>query len=159
MDVAHNLIFIASCYIYSRLLMILFWNKWYLLKKEFFWKTILVVIYSKMLLHSLIPAIFEHFKSVSRANIKFQTCMPVCFEQRIKSVLNINIIAVPNNIRYNVNKWTLSQKCKISYSVKTTTCSYTIWLQIYLHEIKKIVLVGKMSERSDIILHILLIHF
>ena len=64
MDVARNLILIVSYYIYSKLLMILFSSYRCLLKAVFFWKTVLVVIYAKILRYSFIPIIYENFKSV-----------------------------------------------------------------------------------------------
>ena len=39
-------------------------NKWYLLTAAFFWKTLSVVIYSKISDHSFIPTIYERFKSI-----------------------------------------------------------------------------------------------
>ena len=85
MNVAQSLIFITSYYIYSRLLMILFPKLWCLLKAAFFWKTMLVVIYAKILHHSFITIIYERFNSIflylSCANENWETCIPVWFEQ------------------------------------------------------------------------------
>ena len=53
MDAAQNLIFITSYQIYSKLLMILFSNRWCLLKAAIFWKTMLVVIYAALLGHGV----------------------------------------------------------------------------------------------------------
>ena len=57
MDVTQNLIFVTIYCIYSVLLIILF-------KATFFWKTILVVIYAKILHPSFIPTIYENFNSL-----------------------------------------------------------------------------------------------
>ena len=49
MDVAQNLIWISSYYIYLKLLMIILFSfQWCLLKAAFFWKTMFVVIYTKI---------------------------------------------------------------------------------------------------------------
>ena len=85
MDVAHNLIVSSSIYIYSKLLMILFWKDWFLLKVAFFWKTTLVIVYAKILHHSFIPTIYENFESIffylSDANKNLETYPPVWFDQ------------------------------------------------------------------------------
>ena len=62
--VAHNVIPITSNYIYFKLLMILFSIQWCLLKAAFFWKTMLVVFYAKILHHSSISTVYEKFESV-----------------------------------------------------------------------------------------------
>ena len=64
MDVVLNLVFRTSYYIYFKLLMILFSSQWCLLKAAFLRKTMLVVIYAKILHYSFIPTIYENFKSV-----------------------------------------------------------------------------------------------
>ena len=61
--VAHNLISITSNYIYFKLLMILF-SIQCLLKAAFFWKTMLVVFYAKILHHSSISTVYEKSESV-----------------------------------------------------------------------------------------------
>ena len=64
--------------------MILLSKQWCLLKAVFFWKTILVVIYAKILHHNFIPTIYENFKSffyLSNANENLETCALVWFEQ------------------------------------------------------------------------------
>ena len=63
-DVAQNVIVIISNYVYSRLLMILFSNKWCLFKVVFFWKNMLVVLYSWILHPSFTRTIYKNFKSV-----------------------------------------------------------------------------------------------
>ena len=51
------------------------------MKAAFFWETMLVVIYAKILHYSLIPTIYEKFKSVvlSSPNKSLETCMQVSF--------------------------------------------------------------------------------
>ena len=64
MYVAQDSIFIISYHIYSKLLMILFSNKWCLFKATSFWKTMLVVIFSKILHHRFLPTIYKNLKPV-----------------------------------------------------------------------------------------------
>ena len=65
-----KLTFNTSYYICSWLLIILFSNEWCLLKVAFFWKTMLVVSYAKILHHIFIAI-----------NGNFETIIPVWFEQ------------------------------------------------------------------------------
>ena len=149
--------------------MILFWNQWCLLKAAFFWKTILVVIYAKIVHPSFISTIYDNFKSVSfylsGPNENLETCIPVWYEQ-LKELKQFWGILTGQYF----NKSTLSQKCKISCSLKTT-CSHIIftWLSPavkqllekfhfeFLHAFNfpnKLALVGKILWRFDILLHI-----
>ena len=145
MGVAKSLIFVTLFYLCSKLLMILFSNKWCLLKVTFFIKTMLVKIYSKILHHIFIPTIYKNFNKflyLSRVNENFKTF-----------------------------KCTLSQKCKRSCLMKTATCSHTVftWLSPateqlfgkfhFAFETKKLFLVGKIIWRFDMMLLIWLIFF
>ena len=116
----------------------------------------------------------NQFLHLSRTNCNFEASMTVWFEQ-LKELKQF----WGNFTRQYFNKLTLSQKCKRSCSVETTTCSHIIftWLSsvnsyskcftlnsctfsiFHALEIKKLVLVGKILWRFDIILHIWLIHF
>ena len=64
-----------------KLLMILFSFQWCLPKATFFWKTMLVVIYAKILHNRFIPTIYENFKSVFfylfSANENSEACIQV----------------------------------------------------------------------------------
>ena len=81
MDVAQNLIFMTSYYVYFELLMI---SVECLFKGAFFWKTRLVGIYAKTVYCSFIPTIYVNFKSVffylSSTHVNLETCILVWFE-------------------------------------------------------------------------------
>ena len=55
------------------------------MKAAFLWKTMLVVIYAKILDHSFISTIYENYKPVSfylsGVNENLETCVQVWFEQ------------------------------------------------------------------------------
>ena len=59
-------------------------NLMMLIERELFWKTMLVVIYAKILHHSFIRTIYKNFKSVffylSRTHDNLETCIQVWFE-------------------------------------------------------------------------------
>ena len=83
----------------------------------------LVVIYAKILHHSFTPTIYENFKSVLisfnfksdlfRANENLEICMPVWIVQLNESKQSWY------NFTGCFKKWTLSQKYKIAFSLKT----------------------------------------
>ena len=128
MDVAQNLIFITSYYIYFKVLMILFSFKWCLLKAEVFWKTMLVAIYPKILHHNFIPTIYDNFKSVFmliECNRKFGNMDTALLwvNKRIKAILRYFHWTM-------VKKCKLSEKYEISCLLKTTIWSQTIFIRL-----------------------------
>ena len=75
---------IITSYVYSKLSKILFSKIIMLIESGILWKTILVVIYAKILHHSFVPTTSENFKSIfylscTKENLKI--CVPVWFEQ------------------------------------------------------------------------------
>ena len=78
-----------------------------------------------MLHYSFIPTIYEtlnQFFYLSSENENLETCVQVWFEKLKESKQFWGTFTG----KY-LNKWTLSQKCKISCSLKTTTCSHTVF--------------------------------
>ena len=114
MGVLQNLIFITSNYIYFNLMLILISNKWCLLKAAFSWKTMWVVIYSKILwiYSDKFTKTFNQIFYLPRTN---------------ESLLSKGSFS-----KQHFDKRTLCQKCKISCSVKTTTCSHTNFRESFL---------------------------
>ena len=55
---------------------------WCLLKAAFFWKSMLLAIYAKILHYSFVPTIYENFKSfyLSSTQENFETCIQAWFE-------------------------------------------------------------------------------
>ena len=108
---------------------------------------------------------------LSRTNRNFEACIPVWFGQ-LKELKQF----WGTFTRQYFNKWTLSQKCKRLCSVKTTTCSHTIFLWVssvtatriftlnfctfsifHAFETKKVVLIAKILWHFDVLLQIWLI--
>ena len=94
-----------------------------------FWKTMLVVIYAKI-------TVTSQFYSVNLRKLEIIFLLIWC-KQKFGNFLASLIWAVETTetvLRYFhwiiFYIWTLSQKCKISYSVKTATCSHIFfsWL-------------------------------
>ena len=105
------------------------------MKAAFFWKTMLVVIHAKIL-HHFSSTVYENFKLfffyLSSVNENLETYTQVWFEQ----LKELKQFWGTFSGEY-LNKCTLSQKCKISCSLKTTTCSHTIfiWLSFVVKQL------------------------
>ena len=138
-------------------------------------KTILVVIYAKILDISFIPTIYEHFFYLSRGNESLEIGIPVWFEQlkelkQLFEVLLLDNILINGhflkNAKYHV-RWKLlhvtmefvhDSHLKWNSYLKCFILNYWTLSIVPALEIKKPIFVDKILWHFDIILHILLIH-
>ena len=130
MGVLQNLIFITSNYIYFNLMLILISNKWCLLKAAFSWKTMWVVIYSKIL--------WIYSDNLRKLLVKFFTYLgqTKVYFQRVLSLSNILINEhYVKNAKYRVRSKLLHVAIQIFVSLfcnETATRKVSLWINMLL---------------------------